>query len=121
MKVLCLLKSNSVWHGWLGNDGLLLTYWRSPDVYAMIARCQNAIPRIRKWSMRPSPLSGSITWAPANIIHYKRQAFQPADFDDAGLRVTFDTDLTYQMYLLHLHETCDRGSSSFLQIKPFWK
>ena len=40
---------------------------------------------------------------PANIIRYKRQAFSGTIYD-AGLRVTFDTDLTYQMHPLHLHE-----------------
>lgn len=40
---------------------------------------------------------------PVNIIRYNRQAFIGAAYD-LGLRVTFDTALTFQASPLHLHE-----------------
>jgi SPX domain protein involved in polyphosphate accumulation len=39
----------------------------------------------------------------ASIVRYERQAFIGSDYD-IGLRVTFDTNLTYQVNPLHLHE-----------------
>lgn len=66
---------------------------------------------------------------PANIIRYKRQAFSGTIYD-AGLRVTFDTDLTYQTHPLHLHEHATEvpflsANKTILEIKineriPFW-
>ena len=47
---------------------------------------------------------------PVCIVRYNRQAFIGSDYDP-GLRVTFDTALTYQTHQLHLHEL-----SSGLQI-----
>jgi len=41
---------------------------------------------------------------PVSIVRYERQAFV-GSADDLGLRVTFDTDLTFQAHPLHLHET----------------
>ena len=40
---------------------------------------------------------------PAVIVRYDRQAFIGSIYD-AGMRVTFDTNLTFQAYPLHLHE-----------------
>ena len=40
---------------------------------------------------------------PASIVRYDRQAFMGTEYDP-GLRVTFDTSLTTQVYPLHLHE-----------------
>jgi hypothetical protein len=40
---------------------------------------------------------------PAGIVRYDRQAFIGTDYD-IGLRVTFDTSLTFQTHPLHLHE-----------------
>lgn len=40
---------------------------------------------------------------PTSIVRYKRQAFVGSKYEP-GLRVTFDTDLTYQMHHIHLHE-----------------
>jgi hypothetical protein len=40
---------------------------------------------------------------PASIVRYDRQAFFGTDYDP-GLRVTFDTSLSFQTYPLHLHE-----------------
>jgi len=40
---------------------------------------------------------------PASIVRYERQAFIGSDYD-IGLRVTFDTSLTYQVQPLLLHE-----------------
>ena len=40
---------------------------------------------------------------PASIINYKRQALVGTEYD-IGLRVTFDTELTYRTTQLHLHE-----------------
>jgi SPX domain protein involved in polyphosphate accumulation len=41
---------------------------------------------------------------PVSIVHYDRQAFIGSAYD-LGLRVTFDTALTFQVHPLHLHET----------------
>jgi SPX domain protein involved in polyphosphate accumulation len=41
---------------------------------------------------------------PVSIVRFERQAFIGSDYD-IGLRVTFDTDLVYQVEPLHLHET----------------
>ena len=40
---------------------------------------------------------------PASIVRYDRQAFIGTDYD-IGLRVTFDTSLSFQSYPLRLHE-----------------
>jgi len=40
---------------------------------------------------------------PASIVRYDRQAFIGTDYNP-GLRVTFDTSLTFQGHPLHLHE-----------------
>lgn len=40
---------------------------------------------------------------PASIVHYDRQAFTGREYD-RGLRVTFDTLLSFQAQELHLHE-----------------
>ncbi len=40
---------------------------------------------------------------PVSIVRYDRQAFIGTKYD-LGLRVTFDTDLTFQSHCLHLHE-----------------
>jgi hypothetical protein len=40
---------------------------------------------------------------PASIVRYDRQAFIGSAYD-LGLRVTFDTALTFQVHPLHLHE-----------------
>lgn len=40
---------------------------------------------------------------PVSIVHYERQAFIGTDYD-IGLRVTFDTSLSYQVHQLALHE-----------------
>jgi hypothetical protein len=40
---------------------------------------------------------------PASIVRYERQAFIGTDYD-IGLRVTFDTGLSFQSHPLHLHE-----------------
>jgi len=40
---------------------------------------------------------------PASIVRYDRQAFIGTDYD-IGLRVTFDTSLSFQCHPLHLHE-----------------
>jgi SPX domain protein involved in polyphosphate accumulation len=40
---------------------------------------------------------------PASIVRYDRQAFIGTDYD-IGLRVTFDTSLSFQSHRLHLHE-----------------
>lgn len=40
---------------------------------------------------------------PASIVQYDRQAFIGTDYD-IGLRVTFDTGLSFQSHPLHLHE-----------------
>lgn len=41
--------------------------------------------------------------SPASLVRYDRQAFVGTDYDP-GLRVTFDTSLTFQVHPLHLHE-----------------
>jgi SPX domain protein involved in polyphosphate accumulation len=41
---------------------------------------------------------------PVSIVRYDRQAFIGSTYD-LGLRVTFDTALTFQAHPLHLHET----------------
>ena len=41
---------------------------------------------------------------PVSLVRYDRQAFIGTAYD-LGLRVTFDTALTFQAYPLHLHET----------------
>jgi hypothetical protein len=40
---------------------------------------------------------------PASIVRYDRQAFIGTEYD-IGLRVTFDTSLSFQSHRLHLHE-----------------
>ena len=40
---------------------------------------------------------------PQSIVRYDRQAFTGTDYDP-GLRVTFDTSLSFQAHQLHLHE-----------------
>jgi SPX domain protein involved in polyphosphate accumulation len=40
---------------------------------------------------------------PTSIVRYDRQAFIGTEYD-AGLRVTFDTSLSFQAHQLHLHE-----------------
>jgi hypothetical protein len=40
---------------------------------------------------------------PASLVHYTRQAFVGTEYD-IGLRVTFDTSLSFQSHPLHLHE-----------------
>ena len=40
---------------------------------------------------------------PMSIVRYDRQAFMGTEYD-IGLRVTFDTALSFQSHLLHLHE-----------------
>ena len=40
---------------------------------------------------------------PMSIVRYDRQAFMGTEYD-IGLRVTFDTALTFQSHTLHLHE-----------------
>jgi len=40
---------------------------------------------------------------PASIVRYDRQAFTGTEYD-MGLRVTFDTSLSFQAHQLHLHE-----------------
>ena len=40
---------------------------------------------------------------PMSIVRYDRQAFMGTEYD-IGLRVTFDTALTFQSHMLHLHE-----------------
>jgi hypothetical protein len=66
---------------------------------------------------------------PANIVRYRRQAFIGTIYD-AGLRVTFDTNLSFQVAPLHLHEKRTRLSflpadQVVLEIKvneriPYW-
>lgn len=52
---------------------------------------------------------------PTVIVHYNRQAFIGSIYD-AGMRVTFDTDLTFQTHPLRLHE--EQSSLPFLP--PDW-
>jgi SPX domain protein involved in polyphosphate accumulation len=40
---------------------------------------------------------------PISIVRYDRQAFMGTQYD-MGLRVTFDTNLTFQVHKLHIHE-----------------
>ena len=40
---------------------------------------------------------------PVSIVRYDRQAFIGSEYD-IGLRVTFDTELSFQAHRLHLHE-----------------
>jgi hypothetical protein len=40
---------------------------------------------------------------PVSIVRYDRQAFMGTQYD-VGLRVTFDTELSFQSHRLHLHE-----------------
>lgn len=42
--------------------------------------------------------------APTTIVRYDRQAFIGSEYD-IGLRVTFDTSLSFQAHPLHLHES----------------
>ncbi len=41
---------------------------------------------------------------PVSIVRYDRQAFMGTQYDP-GLRVTFDTNLTFQTHKLHIHES----------------
>ena len=50
---------------------------------------------------------------PVNIVRYDRQAFLSTKYD-IGLRVTFDTSLSFQTHPLHLHE----NSSSLPMLSP---
>jgi len=50
---------------------------------------------------------------PVSIVRYDRQAFIGTEYD-IGLRVTFDTDLSFQSHRLHLHE----GPSSLPMLSP---
>jgi hypothetical protein len=50
---------------------------------------------------------------PMSIIRYQRQALIGTEYD-LGLRVTFDTLLSYQVHNLHLHQ----GSSSLPMLQP---
>jgi SPX domain protein involved in polyphosphate accumulation len=66
---------------------------------------------------------------PASIVRYDRQAFTGFEYD-RGLRVTFDTSLTFQARQLHLHEQASGlamlpASSVVMEIKvneriPYW-
>ena len=67
--------------------------------------------------------------APACIVSYDRQAFIGTVYD-AGLRVTFDTNITYQVHPLRLHESHNNlplmsPDNVILEIKvneriPYW-
>ena len=50
---------------------------------------------------------------PMSIVRYDRQAFMGTEYD-IGLRVTFDTALTFQSHSLHLHEQ----PSDLLMLSP---
>jgi SPX domain protein involved in polyphosphate accumulation len=50
---------------------------------------------------------------PVSIVRYDRQAFIGTEYD-IGLRVTFDTNLSFQTHNLHLHEQ----ASGFLMLPP---
>ena len=52
---------------------------------------------------------------PMSIVRYDRQAFMGTEYD-LGLRVTFDTDLTFQSQTLHLHER----PSDLPMLSPNW-
>ena len=66
---------------------------------------------------------------PASIVHYDRQAFVGTEYD-IGLRLTFDTSLSFQAHQLHLHEQPSGlpmlpASSVVMEIKvneriPYW-
>ena len=66
---------------------------------------------------------------PASIVHYDRQAFTGRELD-RGLRVTFDTSLSFQAQELHLHQAHSGlpmlpASRVVMEIKvnervPFW-
>jgi len=66
---------------------------------------------------------------PASIVRYDRQAFTGTEYD-VGLRVTFDTSLSFQAHQLHLHEQFSGlpmlpASSVVMEIKvnermPYW-
>jgi hypothetical protein len=66
---------------------------------------------------------------PASIVRYDRQAFTGTEYD-VGLRVTFDTSLSFQAQELHLHEQPSGlpllpASSVVMEIKvneriPYW-
>ena len=66
---------------------------------------------------------------PASIVRYDRQAFVGTEYD-RGLRVTFDTALSFQAHQLHLHEQSSGlpmlpASSVVMEIKvneriPLW-
>ena len=66
---------------------------------------------------------------PASLVRYDRQAFSGAGYD-VGLRVTFDTSLSFQATQLHLHEPLSGlpmlpASSVVMEIKvnerlPYW-
>jgi hypothetical protein len=66
---------------------------------------------------------------PASIVQYDRQAFTGGEYD-RGLRVTFDTSLSFQAQELHLHEQFSGlpmlpASRVVMEIKvneriPFW-
>jgi hypothetical protein len=66
---------------------------------------------------------------PSSIVRYDRQALAGTAFDP-GLRVTFDTSLTFQAHQLHLHEQTAGlamlpASSVVMEIKvneriPYW-
>lgn len=50
---------------------------------------------------------------PVSIVRYDRQAFMGTEYD-MGLRVTFDTNLTFQTHKLHIHE----AASALPMISP---
>ena len=66
---------------------------------------------------------------PASIVRYERQAFIGTEYD-IGLRVTFDTGLSFQSHPLHLHEGPSglpmlRADRTVMEIKvnervPYW-
>lgn len=66
---------------------------------------------------------------PACIVRYNRQAFMGTDYD-LGLRITFDTSLTYRNRQLVLHEEADNlpilpTNNAVMEIKvneriPYW-
>lgn len=66
---------------------------------------------------------------PASIVRYQRQAFIGTDYD-IGLRVTFDTHLTYQLQPLDIHRAPNgapllRADHAVMEIKvnerlPYW-
>lgn len=66
---------------------------------------------------------------PVSIVHYDRQALIGTDYD-LGLRMTFDTSLTYQIHQLALHENASTlsmfsANQVVMEIKvneriPYW-